>query len=83
MVEKLNDISERDANAEGIEWKLVENQGSGYKVYGCGSENQLTAIPYVSFKSLWQSINGQDSWEENPFVWVISFRRIDKPENFN
>ncbi|WP_417237247.1 MULTISPECIES: hypothetical protein [Flavobacteriaceae] len=36
-----------------------------------------------SFQSLWESINSKDSWESNPWVWVISFERISKPEGFN
>lgn len=29
-----------------------------------------------SFKSLWTKINGAESWKNNPFVWVISFKKI-------
>ena len=34
------------------------------------------------FVDLWKSINGEQSWIDNPFVWVISFERIEKPEKF-
>lgn len=30
----------------------------------------------VAFKSLWKSINGRSSWEENPWVWGVEFKRI-------
>jgi hypothetical protein len=30
-----------------------------------------------SYKTLWQKINGEKSWEENPFVWVFEFERTD------
>ena len=34
--------------------------------------------PYQSFKSLWILINGQDSWEANPLVWVYHFIPVSK-----
>jgi hypothetical protein len=27
-----------------------------------------------AYMALWESINGPDSWEENPRVWVLSFK---------
>lgn len=38
--------------------------------------------PKTSFYSLWASINGQESWNKNPFVWVYEYQLIKKPENF-
>ena len=29
------------------------------------------------FKSIWQKINGKDSWDENPWVWVVKFKRLE------
>ena len=34
-----------------------------------------------SFESLWESIHGKGAWEENPWVWVIEFRKISKSKN--
>ncbi len=31
-----------------------------------------------SFKALWQSIYGEESWFENPWVWAIEFKQIEK-----
>ncbi|EPE8811629.1 hypothetical protein ACSOQ0_001366 [Yersinia enterocolitica] len=59
-VERLQDISEQDAMAEGV------------------SANEHSPARYV-FGSLWQSIYGADnpkSWQANPWVWVITFRRV-------
>lgn len=59
----------------------------------CGSEGmQVTGLTLSSiefhwdelkrqFKSLWQSINGEKSWNDNQWVWVIEFERIEKPIN--
>lgn len=64
--ERVCDISEADAIAEGIEvtpiWK-----GPG-DVYLCD--------PIHEYSRLWQSINGPESWNINPWVWVITFNRI-------
>lgn len=70
-VERLQGISERDAIAEGI-----CKTGSGFwSTYG-QREVDGTFSPRSSFQSLWESINGLMSWESNPWVWVIEFRRI-------
>lgn len=34
------------------------------------------------WENLWVEINGQDSWNENPFVWVVSFDVVEKPADF-
>lgn len=33
---------------------------------------------YHGFSILWQSIKGEESWRQDPFVWVIKFKKIDK-----
>lgn len=79
-VERLQDISEADAIAEGVELLLPGNS-MGYRSYAV-SNGGGGVFPYVSFKTLWQKINGPESWEANPWVWCISFKRIERPENF-
>lgn len=67
-VERLQDITEEDAKAEGIEtWA---------RAY-CSRlpEDELTARAY--FELLWNSINRETHpWESNPFVWMIAFRGL-------
>jgi hypothetical protein len=79
-LERLQDISEKDAQAEGVEFN-----GEGYKVYvDVGLEEYELETAYWSFNSLWCSINGGESWEHNPWVWVVEFENIStngKPYN--
>lgn len=62
-VERLQAISEADALAEGID--------DGWLV-----RNQVPPPRVLSYRRLWEDINGADSWNANPWVWVISFRRL-------
>lgn len=39
-------------------------------------------ILFAHWAELWCEINGRSSWDKNPWVWVISFKRISKPTNF-
>lgn len=81
--ERLQDISEADAKAEGVERNRFDSKpvpGSptwrdysrphGEYGYGAGSAKG-------SYSSLWESINGPDSWDANPWVWVVEFKRVD------
>lgn len=55
-VERLQDISEADAEAEGPP-----------KHFNSWRDN---------FCALWQKINGDGSWDANPWVWAIEFNRM-------
>lgn len=80
-IERLQDISEEDAKAEGA----FKRNDNGFDVYRDSEDkyNELQGFSFkTGFKFLWQKINGAESWEANPFVWVVSFKQITKPENF-
>lgn len=70
-VERLQDISEADAMAEGV-WRTV----SGHYSYG-DEYNPSYATACDAFRGLWESINGPGSWEANPWVWVVEFKRLE------
>lgn len=70
-VERLQDISEEDAIAEGIH---CLSNGQFLPMKKGYSGGLLTAAS--AYRALWEIINGAGSWDENPFVWVIEFRRI-------
>ena len=38
--------------------------------------DHLKRTARYAYRVLWNQINGADSWEDNPFVWVINFKRI-------
>jgi hypothetical protein len=62
-VERLNDISGHDVLAEGVD------NGSSNPTMGVRWEN----MQKIAFAKLWNSINGPDSWQANPWVWAITF----------
>ncbi|HCA9895516.1 TPA: hypothetical protein MYK86_002390 [Klebsiella pneumoniae] len=72
-VERLNAISEEDARAEGIIDGGCLNCGESEP---CGCANPEPDAT-DAFAYLWQSIYGQESWNANPWVWVISFKRVE------
>jgi hypothetical protein len=68
-VEKLHDITYDDARAEGIFLNHNEWWKSGNGLRGEPS-------PQAAYRALWATINGEESWNSNPWVWVIEFRVI-------
>lgn len=63
-VERLGDISDIDALSE-----------------GCSSADMKSGDRLADvFKRLWSSIYGAESWQANPFVWVITFKRVEAGE---
>ena len=84
-VEKLQDISEEDAIAEGV-LKDVELPVANFKTRmlyrDYTNKTAGCADARTSFMTLWKSINGEQSWSDNPYVWVYEFEKVEKPENF-
>lgn len=68
-VERLQDISEADARAEGArECDPV----SGREVLLAGASQRGSFV--LHYRHIWEQINGAGSWAANPWVWVIEFR---------
>lgn len=75
-VQRVQEISEEDAKAEGI----YRGTNGLYANYPQGETVPGWSDPRKSFQSLWDSINSKRGfgWEKNPFVWAISFKRIQE-----
>lgn len=74
-VERLQDISEDDAQAEGIAYS---ERFCGYCIGE--AEHFNSHDPRQSYFSLWEAINGAGSVIANPWVWVVEFRRVETTE---
>lgn len=73
-VQRLNDISDEDAKAEGVEPGCLTCGENCLYSGGCG----CTRPAYRdSFINLWNTINGPESWDANPFVWAITFKKVE------
>jgi hypothetical protein len=99
-VERLQDITEEDAIAEGIdrfysdlfkEWRYRDYFDGKRRTKAFSKFPKMAKLtgfgsmpwpdwrdPLSSFNSLWISINGQASWDANPWVWVIRYRLLSK-----
>ena len=73
-VERLQEISEADARDEGLH-RALNGQWSG-GVWKHLREPSRFDDPRNAFCDLWASINGPGSWDANPWVWVVEFRRV-------
>ena len=74
-VERLQDITEEDAIAEGIHaFNAAQITYYHYSPTAAREEHFRTAVD--AYRALWNSINGPESWAQNPWVWVLTFKRI-------
>lgn len=77
-IERLNDISADDAEAEGL-WRgrarrhLFWQNVSECRLFEGRSHKR-------AFAELWDSVNGEGAWAADPWVWVVSFRHVDQQQ---
>jgi hypothetical protein len=68
-VERLHNISEDDAKAEGVEPQKLPGLGQGI-----AQAFNLTHRPYISaYANVWNAINGPGAWEANPWIVALTF----------
>lgn len=83
-VERLQDITPKNAKNEGVGNLFYEDIGYSEKNYGTEVDPEY-GIAKEQFAWLWEStIKKSDidryGWDANPYVWAISFERCEKPE---
>lgn len=77
-VERLHDISQEDAKAEGVWYSDTDETYYNYLT------NEFCCDAKCSFMTLWEKINGKDSWDANPWVWVVEYKVLSttgRPES--
>lgn len=87
-VERLNSISEEDAQREGVHTEVwdqtvvARNYAASDEFFQFWSDDmpnfvEMNELYRSSFRSLWESIYGAENWQANPWVWVIEFKRVE------
>ncbi len=71
-VERVQDISEADAQAEGCSRPVLydPSEAMGFKVH------PMTGNYADAYAALWESINGKGSWADNPWCWALTFKVV-------
>lgn len=83
-LERLHDITDESAMLEGINKQFFVQRG----ISTPESMESFAMEDYhkKGFRLLWIDINGKESWDANPWVWVVSFKVLSttgRPENLN
>jgi hypothetical protein len=71
-VERLQDISREDAIVEGLQ--RVDLGPAEYGFHDKKNNPKFWSNPVHAYSALWESINGNGSWHQNPWVFVIEFK---------
>lgn len=84
-VERLQEITHADAIAEGCDWATPQPYGEKWdddredpREVGYASPTPENGFARDNYRRLWESINGPGSWDANPWVWVLTFRRASE-----
>lgn len=76
-VERLQDITEADARAEGVGDEEMVNRVDTDILPTAAMLHEPFENDRVWFAHAWNEINGKKySWQSNPWVWVIEWSRI-------
>ncbi|HHM6395378.1 TPA: hypothetical protein ACRNQ2_004112 [Pseudomonas aeruginosa] len=70
-VERLQDISEEQALAEGVHGEPCDHARQACSDIGCWGDTAKGAFGF-----LWEQLNGAGAWQANPWVWVVEFKQV-------
>ena len=73
-VERLQDISDADIVAEGIDMEALAESQDRYDIVCKGSDASGRATERTAWRDLWESTGGD--WDANPWCWAITFKRV-------
>jgi len=73
-VERLSEISVSDCHSEGI--GQCDGLGNNEEILGLARRMGTFEQDVLRYATLWESINGAGSWVDNPWVWVVEFKRV-------
>lgn len=76
QVERVQDISEEDVMAEGVNRIAHGRDGYYCSAFRDEPHHDNWIDPVDAYKELWEFINGQGSWERNDWVWVLTFKKV-------
>ena len=87
-VQRLQEISEDDAKAEGVEpWTMTEQEIADIQISDCHPDEKELArlmgpggFSYrFTYQMLWDELNAKRgfAWDTNPWVWAITFERAE------
>ena len=80
-VQRLQDITEEDAVAEGAQRHPQEHLGDGAEAWSLG-DDVLSDDPLAAFARAWDAINGKRApWDSNPWVWALTFTPLTRRES--
>lgn len=83
-VQRLAEISEQDALAEGIEWESADPPFCyvpgiwPHSITAVGVEQMAFNHEVACYSRLWEHINGKGSWRDETWVWALSFEVLQK-----
>lgn len=73
-VERLQDISDKEIEAEGIDLDALADGQDRYDMCHAGSGADGRPTLRTAWRHLWESTGGD--WDANPWVWVVEFKRV-------